>query len=105
MLHGVLFFGVSPMPVLGARRYVRYVTFDCIQRLAPTCLHPPTPFEEVKHLLSAMDVPERSRAFLEGHPIGAELAGFVGGYGLEICSAGEIIGRSLLARYVVRVLE
>src|SRR5881409_4044461 len=105
MLHGVLFFGVGPMPVLGAGRYVRYVTLDCIRRLAPALLHPPASLEEVEHLLSTVGVPERSRAYLEGHPIGGELAGLVGGNALEICSAGEIVGRSLLARYVVRVLE
>src|SRR5438874_13656497 len=101
MLHGVLFFGVGAMPVLGAWRYVRYVALDGIRRLAPARLHPPTPLKEVEHLLSAMNVPERSRAFLEGHSIGGELAVLDIGYGLEICSAGEIVGRSLLARYVI----
>jgi hypothetical protein len=105
MLHGVRFVGVSAVPVLGARWYVRYVALDRVERLASALLHPPTPVEEEERLLSTMGVPERSRTFLEGHSCGAQLAFLVSSYGLEICSAGEIIGRSLLARYVVSMLE
>src|SRR5690242_12577969 len=105
MLHGMLLVRVGSMPVLGARRYVGYVAFDCIKRTAPPLLHPPSAFEEVEHLLSTMDVPEGSRPFRESDARGGELAGLVGGYGLEVRRPGEVIGRSFLALYVVRVLE
>lgn len=72
------------MPVLGAGRYMDYVAFGCVQRFAPALLYSPMPLEEVEHLLAGVDVPERSRTFGEGHAIGAEPAGLVGGYGLEM---------------------
>ena len=67
MLHGVLLFGVSTMPVLGARRYVRYVALDCIPRSATTLLHSPAALEKIERLLSNVSVPECSRSFLKGH--------------------------------------
>jgi hypothetical protein len=105
MLHGVVLFGVSPMPVLNSWWYVHDVTLNRIQCLAAAHLHPPAPLQEVEHLLSTMDVPERPRSFLEGHTPDEQLAGLVGGYRLDISSICEIVGRSLLSLYIVHVFE
>ena len=94
------------MPVLGARRYVHYIALECIQGLAPALLYPPAPLEEVEHLLSTMDVPERSRAFLEGHPrcaVAGSLRWLATGWKYAV--PVKLVGAPLLARYVVCVLE
>ena len=63
------------------------------------------PFEEVEHLLSTVNVPVRSRSLLESDPCCAQLAIFISGYRLEVCSAGEVISCPIVPLYVIDVPE